>query len=83
MATVAEIDLELRMRTEKVRENLDISYGKDNTIQELLQELSSEYEFNAETLDVVLLDQNSSGKSCISYLLNTYPNIICFERILI
>ena len=78
MATVAEIDLELRMRTEKVRENLDISYGKDNTIQELLQELSSEYEFNAETLDVVLLDQNSSGKSYISYLINTYPNINLF-----
>jgi len=62
MATVAEIDLELRMRTEKVREDLDISYGKENTIQELLQELSSEYEFNTETLDVVLLDQNSSDE---------------------
>ena len=80
MATVAEIDLELKMLTEKVRENIDISYGKENTIQDLLQELSSEYELDTESLDVILLDKNSSGTSSIFQLINTYPNILSFKK---
>ena len=65
MENQVEIDLQLKMHTEKVREDLELSYGKESSLQNLLEDLGQEYDLDKDKLEVMLLEMDSSGKNFV------------------
>ena len=65
MENQVEIDLQLKMHTEKVREDLELSYGKESSLQNLLEDLGQEYDLDKDKLEVMLLEMDSSGNNSI------------------
>ena len=70
MESSNEIDLTLKLSTKIVQEEMEITYGRENSLQKLLGELPSNFQLELNKLEVAVLDPHSLGKSYIfSYTL--------------
>ena len=65
MESSNEIDLTLKLSTKIVQEDLEVTYGRENSLQSLLEELPSNSQLELDKLEVALLDPYSLGKSYI------------------
>ena len=65
MESSNEIDLTLKLSTKIVQEDLEVTYGRENSLQSLLEELPSNSQLELDKLEVALLDPYSFGKSYI------------------
>ena len=65
MESSNEIDLTLKLSTKIVQEDLEITYGRENSLQKLLGELPSNFQLELNKLEVAVLDPHSLGKSYI------------------
>ena len=62
MESSNEIDLTLKLSTKIVQEDLEITYGRENSLQSLLEELPSNSQLELDKLEVAVLDPYSLGK---------------------
>lgn len=65
MESSNEIDLTLKLSTKIVQEEMEITYGRENSLQSLLEELPCNSQLELDKLEVALLDPYSLGKSYI------------------